>query len=198
MTSRRNFLSAVGATAATVAAPRIAGAQARGSKLALYANVGPVLTRYEVDIENATLTARDSVTTPGGTVTRVAAYTYLAAPTVTTVTPSSGPVAGNTLILITGSGFTALGSGTTVTVGGVAVESTATAVRFVVVSTSSIGVSHVASGSTPMGDQLCAMPRARMRQPLACAQLASVTTSCGEPAVAVQMESIAISPDQLR
>ena len=67
MTSRRTFLSAVGATAATVAAPRFAIAQG-AHKLALYANVGPVLTHYDVDVENATLTARDSVTTPGGIV----------------------------------------------------------------------------------------------------------------------------------
>ena len=67
MTSRRTFLSAIGATAATVAAPRFADAQG-ARKLALYANVGPVLTHYDVDVENATLTARDSVTTPGGIV----------------------------------------------------------------------------------------------------------------------------------
>src|SRR3954470_22687503 len=67
MTSRRTFLSAVGATAATVAAPRFASAQG-ARKLALYANVRPVLTHYDVDVENATLTARDSVTTPGGIV----------------------------------------------------------------------------------------------------------------------------------
>jgi hypothetical protein len=67
MTSRRTFLSAAGATAATVAAPRFASAQG-ARKLALYANVGPVLTHYDVDVENATLTPRDSVTTPGGIV----------------------------------------------------------------------------------------------------------------------------------
>jgi hypothetical protein len=37
-----------------------------------------------------------------------------------------------------------------------------------------------------------------MRQPLVCAQFASVTTSCGVAAVAVQMASIEISPDQFR
>ena len=56
MTSRRTFLSAVGATAATVAAPRFANAQG-ARKLALYANVGPVLTHYDVDLANADLTA---------------------------------------------------------------------------------------------------------------------------------------------
>jgi len=68
MTSRRTFLSAASVAAASVAVPRIAYAQGGARKLALYANVGPVLTRYDVDVENATLTARDSVTTPGGIV----------------------------------------------------------------------------------------------------------------------------------
>ena len=67
MTSRRTFLSAAGATAAMVAAPRLGNAQG-ARKLVLYANVGPVLTHYDVDVENLTLTARDSVTTPGGIV----------------------------------------------------------------------------------------------------------------------------------
>lgn len=35
-------------------------------KAALYANVGPVLTQYDVDVENATLTPRSSVTLPAG------------------------------------------------------------------------------------------------------------------------------------
>lgn len=65
MTTRRTFLSLA---AASVAAPRLAVAQGTARKLALYANVGPVLTHYDVDVANATLTARDSVTTPGGIV----------------------------------------------------------------------------------------------------------------------------------
>ena len=68
MPNRRTFLSAVGTTVAVAAAPRFAAAQGAARKLVLYANVGPALTRYDVDVENATLTARDSVTTPGGIV----------------------------------------------------------------------------------------------------------------------------------
>lgn len=51
-----------------------------------------------------------------------AAYTYnpLAAPTVTSVTPASGPAAGGTAITIAGTGFVA---GATATIGGVAVGS---------------------------------------------------------------------------
>jgi 6-phosphogluconolactonase len=36
------------------------------SKLALYANVGPELTHYDVDVENAALTKRGTVTLPAG------------------------------------------------------------------------------------------------------------------------------------
>lgn len=67
MTTRRNFLSAVSATAATVAMPRIANA-AGERKLVLYANTGRTLMQFDVDVENATLTQRGSVSTPGGIV----------------------------------------------------------------------------------------------------------------------------------
>ena len=59
-----------------------------------------------------------TVTTPGGTSATSSAdqFTYnVAAPTVTSVTPSSGPLAGGTSITITGTGFV---SGASVTIGG--------------------------------------------------------------------------------
>lgn len=65
MTSRRTFLSLA---AASIAVPRLAAAQGQARKVVLYANIGPKLTHYDVDVANATLTARDSVTTPGGIV----------------------------------------------------------------------------------------------------------------------------------
>jgi 6-phosphogluconolactonase (cycloisomerase 2 family) len=40
--------------------------QGRPRRLALYANVGPVLTHYDVDLANAELVARDAVTLPAG------------------------------------------------------------------------------------------------------------------------------------
>jgi alpha-tubulin suppressor-like RCC1 family protein len=48
------------------------------------------------------------VTTPGGTSANSAAdyFTYRAAPTVTSITPTGGPVAGGTSVTVTGSGFT--------------------------------------------------------------------------------------------
>jgi len=61
MLSRRTVLSMA---AASVAAPRFASAQQGGQKVALYANVGPELTRYEVDVANAELIKKESVMLP--------------------------------------------------------------------------------------------------------------------------------------
>jgi 6-phosphogluconolactonase (cycloisomerase 2 family) len=65
MFSRRTFLSAA---AASVAAPGIASAKPKTMPMnaALYANVGPDLTRYDVDVINAALIKRDTVTLPAG------------------------------------------------------------------------------------------------------------------------------------
>ncbi|MDB5308070.1 MAG: Alkaline phosphatase [Gemmataceae bacterium] len=60
------------------------------------------------------------VTTPGGVVTATGAYTYAAAPTVTSISPTSGPTAGGTTVTITGTGFT---GATAVTFGGTAATS---------------------------------------------------------------------------
>ena len=59
------------------------------------------------------------VTNPGGLASTLSeGFTYLApAPTVTSVTPTTGPLAGGTAITITGTGFT---TGATVTLGGTA------------------------------------------------------------------------------
>ena len=63
MPSRRTFLSLL---AGGAVAPRLAFAQGRSPRVALYANVGPVLTHYDVDLANAELIRRDSVTLPAG------------------------------------------------------------------------------------------------------------------------------------
>ena len=63
MPSRRTFLSLL---ASGAVAPHMAFAQARPRRLALYASVGPVLTHYDVDLANAALVKRDSVTLPAG------------------------------------------------------------------------------------------------------------------------------------
>ena len=55
------------------------------------------------------------VTSPGGSVTSTGAYTYIAAPTITGLTPINGPLTAGTIETITG---TALSTTTSVTVGG--------------------------------------------------------------------------------
>src|SRR5438045_2795242 len=61
MFSRRTFLSLV---AGTMAAPGLASAQPASQKVALYANVGPDLTHYDVDVTGAELIKRETVTLP--------------------------------------------------------------------------------------------------------------------------------------
>lgn len=66
---RRAFLSfglSLVATATGAMAPRAAFGQINRRSLALYANVGSSLTRYEVDVDRAELTARESVRVPAG------------------------------------------------------------------------------------------------------------------------------------
>jgi uncharacterized protein (TIGR03437 family) len=62
-----------------------------------------------------------TVTTPGGTSTQSATYTYVAAPTATTLLPSSGPTSGGTPVTITGTDLT----GATVDLGGTQVATSA-------------------------------------------------------------------------
>ncbi len=61
MLSRRTFLALL---AGGIAAPRLSSAQQASGRVALYANVGPDLTHYDVDIAGARLTRRGTVTLP--------------------------------------------------------------------------------------------------------------------------------------
>jgi 6-phosphogluconolactonase (cycloisomerase 2 family) len=65
MIDRRTFMTAI---AASCAAPMTSAARPIGermqSRVALYANVGPDLSRYEVDLEAFTLTRRETITLP--------------------------------------------------------------------------------------------------------------------------------------
>jgi 6-phosphogluconolactonase (cycloisomerase 2 family) len=63
MFDRRAFLSLA---AGSVTASRMASAQQATGKVALYANVGPELTHYDVDVANAALIKREAVTLPAG------------------------------------------------------------------------------------------------------------------------------------
>ena len=60
MFSRRTVLSLA---AVGIAAPRLAFAQ-QPRKVALYANVGPDLTHYDVDLAGAELIKKETVTLP--------------------------------------------------------------------------------------------------------------------------------------
>ena len=64
------------------------------------------------------------VTTPGGSATLTSAYTFVGLPTIGSVTPNAGPLAGNWPVTISGTGFAA---GATVTFG----TNSATSVTFV-------------------------------------------------------------------
>ncbi len=61
-----------------------------------------------------------SVTTANGTGTSAGTFTFLAAPTITGLAPTSGPESGGTSVVITGTGFT---GATAVQFGGVAATS---------------------------------------------------------------------------
>src|ERR1700756_5512834 len=61
MMSRRSFMALV---AGSMAAPGLASAQPGSQKVALYTNVGPDLTHYDVDVAGAELTKRETVTLP--------------------------------------------------------------------------------------------------------------------------------------
>ncbi len=63
MFNRRTFLSAA---AGSLAASGVASAQQPAAKAALYANVGPDLTHYDVDVAKAELIKRETVTLPAG------------------------------------------------------------------------------------------------------------------------------------
>jgi formylglycine-generating enzyme required for sulfatase activity len=81
--------------------------------------VGPTTLTAQTPPGTAGVTAI-TVTTPRGTATLPASYTYLAAPTIATISPNSGPLAGGTAITITG---TNLAGTSAVTIGGVAASS---------------------------------------------------------------------------
>ena len=55
------------------------------------------------------------VTTPGGSATKTGGFTYMSAPTINSVSPSSGPTAGGTHVTISGANFV---NGATVNIGG--------------------------------------------------------------------------------
>ena len=63
MFNRRTFLSLA---ASGITASRLASAQQASGKVALYANVGPDLTHYDLDVVNAELIKKETLTLPAG------------------------------------------------------------------------------------------------------------------------------------
>ena len=96
-----------------------------------------------------------TVTTEGGTsaTADTARYTYLARPTVTALSPATGPAAGGTVVTVTG---TNLGSATSVTFGGVAgtglTAVTATSLRITSPAGTAGAAAHVVVHTTLAGD----------------------------------------------
>lgn len=73
-----------------------------------------------------------AVTAPAGSVTLPAAFTYLAAPTITSVTPSTGSTAGGQSVTLSGTG---LSGATAVTLGGSAASITANTASAITITT---------------------------------------------------------------
>jgi len=100
---------AVGGTAVTITGTNLTGATA--------VTIGGAAVTGVTVVNASTITAttpagtagvRDVVVaTPGGTGTGTGLFTYIAAPTVTGISPASGPPAGGTSVVITGTNLTA-------------------------------------------------------------------------------------------
>jgi formylglycine-generating enzyme required for sulfatase activity len=114
-----NVGPSIGGTTITITGTNFTGATSVkiGTKVATGLVVVNPTTITAVTPVNTTGPKSVSVTTPGGTATLTNGYTYVAPPTITSVAPVAGPVAGGTTITITGTNLTGT---TSVTVGGVA------------------------------------------------------------------------------
>lgn len=106
-----------GGTAATITGTNFTGATAVkfGATNATSFSVTNATTIAATAPAGAAGAVTVAVTTSGGTGSKASAYTYIAAPTVTNVSPNSGPTAGGTAVTITGTNFT---GATVVTFGG--------------------------------------------------------------------------------
>ena len=81
----------------------VATAVTFGGKAAASFSVGSA-TQITALVASGSSSGRIGVTTPGGTATSASSFTVLAAPTITTFSPASGPV--GSVVAITGSNFT--------------------------------------------------------------------------------------------
>ncbi|MFT4279352.1 MAG: IPT/TIG domain-containing protein [Rhodopseudomonas sp.] len=108
--------SAGGGTSVTISGTNLAGVTSvtvGGASATLGTNTA---TSILITTPSGTAGARDVVvTTAGGSVTSTGGYTYVASPTISAITPNSGPAAGGTSVTITGTNLSGV---TAVTVGG--------------------------------------------------------------------------------
>ena len=111
-----------GGTSVTITGTNFTGATAVtfGGTAATSFTVNSATSITAVTPAHAAGAVNVQVTTPGGTGTGVALFTYIAAPTVILVSPNTGPTAGGTSVTITGTNFT---GATAVTFGGTAATS---------------------------------------------------------------------------
>ncbi len=109
--------STAGGTSVTITGTNLSGATSVTIGGAAATGVSVVnSTTITATTPAGTVGAKDvAVTTPGGTGTGTGLYTYVAAPTVTGISPNSGSAAGGTSVTITGTSFT---GATGVTIGG--------------------------------------------------------------------------------
>ncbi len=117
-----NYGSTAGGTNVTITGTNLTGATSvtiGGAAATSVVVVNP--TTITATTPAGTAGAKDVVvTTAGGTGTGTSLFTYIAAPTVTGISPNSGPTAGSTNVTITGTSFTGT---TSVTIGGAAATS---------------------------------------------------------------------------
>ena len=117
-----NHGTTLGGTSVTITGTNFTGATA--------ATIGGTAAQFVTVVSATSITATTGahaagaadvvVTTPAGTGTGTGLFTYFVTPTVTGISPGSGPTAGGTSVTITGSGFT---GATAVTFGGTAATS---------------------------------------------------------------------------
>ncbi|WP_246700860.1 IPT/TIG domain-containing protein [Rhodopseudomonas sp. BR0M22] len=109
---------AAGGTSVTITGTNLSGVTSvtvGGAAATLGTNTS---TSIVITTPAGTAGARDVVvTTAGGSATSVGGFTYLPSPTISTITPNSGPATGGTSVTITGTNLSGV---TSVTVGGAA------------------------------------------------------------------------------
>ncbi|MEU7431688.1 IPT/TIG domain-containing protein, partial [Streptomyces sioyaensis] len=107
---------AAGGTVVTINGTNLSGASVTiGGNPATGVSVNPAGTQITATTPAGSAGPADVVvTTPGGVATLAGAFTYVAAPTLTGISPTQGSTAGGTVVTITGTNL----SGASVTIGG--------------------------------------------------------------------------------